>query len=748
MIAYIGGILTVALLPSLTYAALLALLLLLLRFKRLRQSLLFYLLGVAVAAIWGAWQLHHRLPSSPQAQDLQISGLVDSLVQHDDQRQVFELAVLTVESDLPTHQRLRRIRLSVYHTDIRFGFGDEIKAVIRLRAPRGLHNPEARDTERYYLASGLDARGYIRTLVKHKPAESFGVGVVRMRVKNWLHEQFEPQAANTLSALIIGDRTGLDDQHWEWLRRTGTAHLLVVSGLHIAVMATLGWLFGRLIAVPLQLCGWMGCSRWLPTAAALLLATLYAALAGWGLPVQRAWLMLVVFLLGNWQLLSLSGWQRLKLSLLVIVSVQPLAILEPGLWLSFGAVALILWQLQQRRQQPLSCVWLRLPGEWWRLQLTLFAGMSLVMVMNFNQLSPAGIVMNLIAVPWISATIWALPVLLLLVLQWPDAATLLNWNLEMIWGLLQWAAQIPGLLLQVGRPSLTLLVLAILGSAIILLPLPFRIRAIALLPCLPLLALPVSQPSRGHFNAWVFDVGQGQAILIETAEGRLLYDTGPGFGNGRSAFAYTVEPYLRSQARPELEWVVVSHADADHSGGFAALRQGYAIGTLLGGEELPNVQVQECRSGSWQIGDISFTLLDPFGDYADLSSNDRSCVLRVSNGRCSLLLTGDLSQSGEYRLLSSGQVEPVTWLVAGHHGSRDSTAGALLDYAMPEHVVISAGYGNRFGHPHADVIERIENREIPWSSTARQGALLLKADNDSCSVISHRELKKRYWTAG
>lgn len=750
MIAYIGGILTVALLPSLTYAWLSVLLfvLLCLKQKRLRRWLLLYLLGVAVAAIWGAWQLHHRLPSSPQALDLQMTGRVDSLVQHHDQRQVFELAVQAVESDLPAHQRLRRIRLSAYHSDVRFGFGDEVKAVIRLRSPRGLHNPEARDTERYYLASGLDARGYIRTLLQHQPAMGLSVGVVRLKIKTWLLDQFEAQTASTLSALIIGDRTGLDDQHWEWLRHTGTTHLLVVSGLHIAVMATLGWLLGRVIATPVQLSGWMSGSRWLPTAVALLFATAYAALAGWGLPVQRAWLMLVVFLVGNWQLLNLSGWQRLGLSLLVIVTLQPLSILEPGLWLSFGAVVLILWQLQQRRHHKFASAWLRLPGEWWRLQLALFVGMSLVLIINFNQLSPVGIIINLIAVPWVSATIWSLPVLLLLVSKWPEAGVLLEWNLQQIWNLLQWAAQAPELVLQVGRPAPLLLGLALLGTLVMLLPLPLRIRAAALPLYLPMLLMPLPQPSKGHFHAWVFDVGQGQAILIETAEGRLLYDTGPGFGDGRSAFAYTVAPYLSSQGNPDLEWVVASHADADHSGGFAALQRSHAIGMLLGGEALPNAQVQECRSGNWQSGGISFTLLNPFEDHTGLGSNDRSCVLRVSNGRCSLLLTGDLSQSGEYRLLSAGKIEPVTWLVAGHHGSRDSTAAALLDYTMPEHVVISAGFGNRFGHPHADVIERIESRNIPWSSTARQGALLLQASSDNCGLISHRERKKRYWTAG
>jgi len=748
MIAYLGGMLTVALLPSLAHAGLSALLLFLLPFTRLRRVILVYLLGVAVASLWGAWQLHHRLPSRVEAQDLQVTGRIESLVQRQGQRQVFDLAITALASERPELQRLRRVRLSVYRSDLRFGVGDQIRAVVRLRSPRGLHNPQARDTERYYLAAGIDARGYLRRLLQHRPADSRSVGLTRQWIKRGLIERFEAQTANTLAALIIGDRSGLDAQHWEWLRRTGTAHLMVVSGLHIAVMATLGWLLGRLIAMPLQLAGWMGCGRWLPMAFALTSATAYAALAGWGLPVQRAWLMLAVFLLGNGRLLSLSGWQRLKFSLLLVVSLQPLAILEPGLWLSFGAVALILWQLQQRRQPPFTATWLRLPGEWWRLQLGLFVGMALVLVLNFHQLSPVGIVVNLIAVPWMSITVWSLPPLFALLPHWPVAGALLEWNLRQLWALLQWAAQTPGLLLQVGQPTPLVLALALVGTLILLLPLPLRIRAIALLPCLPLLLLPVPQPSQGRFDVWVFDVGQGEAVLIETAQGRLLYDTGPGFGEGRSAFPYTVEPYLRSLGSPGLEWVVVSHADTDHSGGFTALQQRHGIGVVLSPAALPGVQAQGCRRGHWQSGGVSFTLLDPFREHTNLSGNDRSCVLRVSNGHCSLLLTGDLSQRGEYRLLSAGKIEPVTWLMAGHHGSRESTTGALLDYARPEHVLISAGFGNRFGHPHQEVIERIERRHIPWSSTAGRGALLLQAGSDSCSLVSHRALKKRYWTAG
>jgi competence protein ComEC len=746
MIAYIGGIFTVALLPSLQAVWPVFLILPLAAVKRLRGAILLYLLGVILAACWGGRQLSHRLPVTPDPQDVVIQGHISGLVQQYARHQVFDLSVTGVDSLLTEHLRLRRVRLSVYHSEEVFRAGDELRARVRLRSPRGQQNPAANDSERFYLAAGIDARGYVRELLLHQRGTRQGIDPLRQLAVDWLDTHFSAQAALTLRALIVGDRTGLDDQHWEWLRRTGTAHLLVVSGLHIAVVATLGWLTGRIISAPLMLAGGGALSRFLPALFALAAATVYAALAGWGLPVQRAWLMLLVFLIGNWQLLDLGGWQRLKLALVVILTLQPLAILEPGLWLSFTAVALILWQLQQR--QPPLHPWLKLPTQWWRLQLYLFAGMSLVLVMNFNQLSPLGIVVNLIAVPWVSLTIWLLPLLLLLVMFVPAAGQLIEWNLSHIWSMLHWASEAPGLVVQTAQPSLSVLVLALAGVAVMLLPLPLRMRGAGLMLFLPLLLAPSAKPEADHFRVWMFDVGQGQAVLIETAEQRVIYDTGPGFGDGRSAFSYTVAPYLRSLGSPMLDRVVVSHADLDHSGGFAELHGAFETGRIYGGEPLEGVSVESCRQGGWQSAGVSFEFLTPFKDQDGLSSNDRSCVLRVSNGYCSLLLTGDLSQSGEYRLLSAGKIEPVTWLVAGHHGSRDSLAAALLDFAVPEHVLISAGYGNRFGHPHADVIERIEARGIPWSSTARDGALLLQASDNSCTLSRYRESKKRYWTAG
>lgn len=748
MIAYIGGIVTVAFLPSLSYLWLPLLTVPFIGCRHLRPAILYYLFGVVIAAVWGAWQLHHRLPSSPNAEDVRIDGRVDSLVQHHNDRQVFTLHIDSMALGRPEYQRIRRIRLTHYHSEERFGYGDRVVALVRLSGPRGLYNPAARDTERFYLASGLDGRGYIRQLVLHQPARSLSVGRLRQQTKRWLEDHFEPRAAATLSALVIGDRTELSDQQWEWLRRTGTAHLLVVSGLHIAVMATLGWLLGRILAAPLLQYGSSRCGRLLPMATAMLSATAYAAMAGWELPVQRAWLMLMIFLAGNWQLLNLSGWQRLKVALLVIVTLQPLAVLEPGLWLSFVAVALILWQLQHRHEPDVDSYWHQIPLQWWRLQLGLFVGMSLVLVTNFNQLSPLGILINLIAVPWLSLTVWLLPGVMLLALYWPFAASALEWNLDQIWRLLQWSADAPGLVVQVGQPEPALLTLALAGVLVMLLPLPVRMRGVGLILCMPMVMAPSGRPPVSEFRAWVFDVGQGQAILIETATDRLLYDTGPGFRDGRSAFPYTVEPYLRSQAVSTLERVVVSHGDMDHSGGLSALKTRYGVGRWLGGEPLQDIDTGSCHTGHWKSGDVSFTLLEPFSSTQALDSNDRSCVLRIDNGVCSLLLTGDLSQGGEYRLLSAGKIEPVTWLVAGHHGSRDSTTGALLDYAAPVHVLVSAGYGNRFGHPHADVIERIESREIPWSSTALHGALLLQAGRQDCSITTYRALKKRYWTAG
>ncbi len=743
MIAYLFGIVCVAFVPALTWAwwgVLLSLLVACL--NSVRRPAFLFACGMLVAALYGHWQLAHRFDQPPR--DLELWAEVVDLPSYRDGRYSLLLQPLDISplsSDLPA---LRLIKASYYGTDQTFAQGDRLHLVVRLKSPRGLSNPAAFDLERFYLAQGVDARGYIRQVILRQPGTA-SLRHARQYLADHFDQSFTATGSITLRALVLGDRSRLDPERWDILRITGTAHLFVVSGLHVAVIAALGWGIGRLLQLPALLLRWQSpLWRMLAPATALLVAGGYAWLSGWGIPVQRAWLMLAVFLLGSWVLHPLSSWQRWRLALVVIVSLHPLSVLEAGLWLSFGAVALILWLWQCRADQEGFRHWL---GVGIRVQLVLFVGMMPLMVLIFHQLSLLSVLVNLIAVPALTLLVWLLPVLLVLCGFSAAITTLVDKAFAGVWGVLSWCAEVPGLYAETSLASGWLLALMGVAVALLLLPMPLLYRLLVLPMLAPLLSVSGALPAQGAFNAWIFDVGQGQAVLIETAEGALLYDTGPGYSGGGSAFPFAIKPLLDRQGIGHLDLLVVSHGDSDHAGGYEFLRKELTLGQVYAGEPALLSDAEQCVEQQWWLGGVRFSFQQAFMPTETLSSNNRSCVLRVDNDQCSLLLTGDLDASGEYRLLSGGNRQPVTWLVAGHHGSRDSTTGALLDWLQPEKVLISAGRYNRFGHPHEEVIGRMRARDIVWMQTAVSGAIKLVADLEHCSTQGYREQKKRYWTA-
>lgn len=745
MITYLAGIMLPALLPSLQYALLLALILALgCLWRRWRNYLLTLVLGVCIASSYGAWQLHHRL-DQPRI-DVTLSGEVVGLPVSRNGRLQFVLGISQVLTDSQTSIRLRKVKLSDYESDVELRTGDQVVVRVRLKPPRGLYNPEAFDLERHYLASGLDARGYVREWVELKSSAP-GPWQWRQMLRDHFTEHYDRTAATTLMALVLGERVVFTDRERDVLRITGTAHLMVVSGLHVAVVAGFAWFLGRLAAaVCAGVTGNRACIRVLPLVFVVALVTVYAWLAGWGLPVQRAWLMMLVFVLGSWRLFQLTAWQRWRWALVVVVSIQPLAVLEAGTWLSFTAVALIILASQSGASVKR---WTDMPAAWAKIQLSLFLGMLPITVLYFQQFNPLGILVNLIAVPLLTMVVWVLPLVLPLAVSLPALRGHVEAFIAQYWQGLEWAADVAGLYMTTIKPEAVLVFLLLVIGCCALLPLGWLYRLLACVGFLPLLWVKQTPLENGRFEALVFDVGQGQAVLVKTAAGNVLYDTGPGYRSGGAAFDYAIAPYLRAEGINQLHTLILSHDDMDHSGGYEALLREVQVDRLLAGEPEQRKGSIACVDQRWIMGGTEFRVLPAYsGSTEALASNERSCVLSVRNEKCSLLLTGDLGHSGEYRLLSAGRVQPHTWLIAGHHGSRDSTSNELLEQVQPRRVLISAGFANHFGHPHPEVLQRLGAHKIPWVETGNAGAITLSANADGCLLSQHRQTKKRYWTAG
>lgn len=744
MIYYVTGIVLAALLPQLPDGYLLVVLCPLLLCSRWRRQCLSLWLGFLLAVSYGNWQLWHRLDVQQAGTELRLGGEVVGLPEVSGEVQRFELRVLSQQGT-----RLRRVRLSAYGTLPLLLPGDRVTLSVRLKPPRSLWNPGGFDYELWALMRDVDAVGYVREL-HGQPSRRWTLDRVRANLGAQLSEGLpDPAAAALARAFLIGDGSTLSASDWDRLRRTGTVHLVVVSGLHIAIVVALGWILGRGL---LWLCpaGRLSAPvlRLFPVLLALVLSGGYVLLAGAGIATLRAWIMAAALLLSAFCLRQLSLWQRWWLALAVVLSLQPLAVYAPGLWLSFGAVAILLMLASVRGAQSL---WQRLLVA----QLAIFCLMTPFLLGWFGQISLVAPLVNLLAIPLLPILVLGLvPVLLGLWCAVAFPALIYSAVLAALWqglGVVEQVVLAQNLAASgpMVVPAMVLVVLALLASLALVLPLGWRARVLAAMVwSLALFGSAPASPPAG-FRAWVFDVGQGVSVWVQAGERSLLYDTGPGYRSGGAAFERAVLPYLQRRGALALDRLVVSHADNDHAGGRGQVLRALAVEQRASGSL--RLQQEEgysaCRAGQqWRWSGVAFSYLH---GSAGASENDRSCVLLVEAAGCRLLLTGDIEADVEQALVRGGSLVPVTWLVASHHGSRSSSTEDFLAALQPQYGLFSAGFMNQYGHPAPEVVARFERQGARLFNTADSGALELVANGaGECRTRPWRGVKKRYWSAG
>ena len=630
-----------------------------------------------------------------------------------------------------------RVRVSAWGPLPALRAGDRFPARVRLYFPHGWHNQTGPDTARRDLAQRRDAGGVL-VAVDGPVRAAGGLAALRQRLADRLRTRLavSPLGAAVVPALVTGDRRGLAADLNELFRTTGTAHLLAISGLHLSLVTGLLWWLGRGLLAPLAQLLWPPARRltlaqlaWAPALAG---AFGYAALAGFSLPTRRALLMVAVLALCRLARRWPGPGQGLALALLVVLLADPLAALSAGLWLSFGAVAAILLLLDGGGRLPVM-VALPLPMA--------VAGAAL-----FDAWAWWSPLANLLLVPLFSLLV--VPAALLGALfDWMPALRVAAVGVELAVWLMERLAAWPAPAL----PGVAGWAALALGGALMIGLLPGRPWPRRLLPLclLPWLAPPSTAPGYGQVDLVAFEVGQGQALALRTARHLVLYDPGPGWPGG-SATGRVVVPWLRRhRLTPDL--TLVSHGDNDHAGGLADLPD---PGYLLSGEPRRVPGSAPCRAGQhWRFDGVDFRVLWP--DRRHWTGNDASCVLRVdAAGGASVLLTGDITTAVEYRLL--GSVAPVTVLQLGHHGSASSSADAWLRSLGPRWALASVGYANRFGHPDADLVRRLEAAGVTVLRTDRAGMIVFRlGGQDNAALITkwrrdhgrpwHRPARGQVW---
>ena len=692
---------------------------------KIRTHLIFALIGLLVAQWHAVDGLSKTLPKSVVPDEYEIEGRVVNLQPlAPNGYQTLLVDIVKAPSQI---SGIKRLRLGLYESAERIGSGDRITVLAKVGPLTAYQNQFSPDRRRGDFVQGIGGSGYIKQLLKHEQEAS-----IRQRVHDWLNLKMTQPTAALISALVLGYRGDLNQTQWELLKVSGTVHLAVVSGLHLGVMCLTGLLLGRVFVVTSQFLGFRSRSLTyaIPIFCAISLATFYLWFGGLGVPLQRAWIMALCLLLPALFARRMHPSKRLKIALFLVLIFEPLSILEIGFWLSFSLVWLLIkfadWRNGYSRLIQLVSV-----------QLFLTLSMLPILLFGLGQFNLGGALSNLWAIPYVSIFVALLPISLVLVGTFEPLL-----NLYEIWASGFWhgLSLHTAINLHAQLPSSTILGSLVSLGGIVLLFLPGRLKVISIVLLLPLLLPKQSRPTQGEYVVRLLDVGQGLSILIESHAGAMVYDLAAKSRSGWIAAQATLFPTLRALGHREID-LIVSHSDVDHSGGFDKTLDEFSVRRFYSGQPSMTGGVA-CASQSWNKGGVSFQLFSLKNQQSD---NDQSCVLLVDNGRCTILVAGDMSSRAEIELLNQKSLSPITWLVLSHHGSHSSSSGVWLDQLQPQTAIASSGKNNRFGHPNDSVKQRLADRSITLLDTAEMGEILLTATQEQCLNDSFANLYPRYW---
>ncbi|MEK7708364.1 MAG: DNA internalization-related competence protein ComEC/Rec2 [Pseudomonadota bacterium] len=738
------------------------------------SKIVFWLLFMGIGFLWAAamahWRLADSLPHEWERRDIQVIGVVASMPQKDDRSMRFRFdieRVVTEGAIVPKKVALswykERQVDSVQKVFPAIKAGERWQLMVRLKQPHGTLNPHGFDYEAWALERNIRATGYVRISddnqrlhpIVQRP--NYWVEHIREEIQRRFAARLTDKSyAGILKALATGDQQAIPRDQWQIFTRTGTNHLMAISGLHITMTSSMVfacvfwlWRWNRYLALRLP-------ARRAAVMAGLIVAFSYAVLSGFAIPAQRAFCMLAVVAITLWRGKYTSATRVLAWALFWVVLLDPWASIAPGFWLSFGAIAIIMLVTVGRIGKT---HWL---SDWLRIQWAITLGLIPLLLALFQQVSLVSPIANAIAIPLVSLVV--VPLTLLATIPIFDfMLPIAHGVLSIVMLLLQSLSDMSNVVWQQHAPPMWTIAVAIAGILWLLLPGSFGLgffagfpaRWLGVIALLPMFLAHPSRPEAGELWLTVLDVGQGLAVVARTERHTLLFDTGPGFGETDSGSRIIV-PFLRGEGIRQLDTLIVSHADSDHSGGALSVLEAIPTKRLLSSlhSHHPVQQVvlhkEQCRAGQfWQWDGVHFEMLHPLTqDYANtkLKTNARSCVLKITSIHGSVLLPADIEGKDEQALFARASDKlPATVLIAPHHGSNTSSTAAFVQKVNPSLTIFTMGYQNRHDHPREVVVARYHNVGSQLLRSDREGAILLRFANYEWSVVSWRRLHRRYW---
>ncbi|WP_340677707.1 DNA internalization-related competence protein ComEC/Rec2 [Paraglaciecola sp.] len=690
-------------------------------FFRKIHLLAYCLFGFSWMASVGHWQYSLQLPLSKLEQGVLASGELESLT-HPATSQRFNLRIEKIDGESLRWKRLVRVSWAQPTWEIKQG--QHVQLMLKLKPPHGLANEGGFNYQQWLFSEGIGASGYVKTSVNNVLLND-NVSFRQLQLDSLLQLNLPQQA--WIAALTLGYRGLLDDNDWLLVQSTGIAHLIAISGLHLALVASLSyfmlaWFFGAVVSRFYQL-------HHINLHKLALLGTVgttycYAALAGFALPTARAWIMLLLLISLFLCNIQLSLKRVLLLCSTFFMLVFPLSIFGLSFWLSFSAVLIIIFVFWR---WPHKHTGFSVFGAL-KVMLHIQLGLSLLMLplvaWQFSYISWISPLVNLLAVPLVTLILVPLCLFGIVCLSlFPQAALwvfslvdhilgfalyLLHHTQNMPWGVTQLQA-IPGLIWA----------LAFIALIVLLLPTIGKYRPIILLLLLPLLSYGFKSKN-DNWTIDVLDVGQGTAVLISKDSRVILYDVGPAFPGGFNMADSVILPLLKARGIHTIDKVFISHWDNDHSGSLQILQEQMPIGEVV-------TTSNSCRLGhqlQWQGLHIQMLWPD---DPKLHNDNNSSCVLKVHDNQHAILLPGDIDGKTERQLVALwGDHLKSDILLASHHGSNSSSALSFIGKVKPDYVVFSQGFMNRWNFPRPEVLERFSQFESQLLTTSHAGQVSFK----------------------
>ena len=786
------------------------------------KLLVSFIVGILFAALSAQLWLSFSQDTINKPQIRQVEGLVCSIPQKlSEQRPNQEVEGVTVKFDFCVSKlsgsklspfQNSKLKLSYYRLDTESASkliaGSHWHLTVKLKPIYGRLNPVGFDYKKWLISEGYLATGYIKEASLLDT--SFSLRAYYHRARQSIYQAVSEATGNqntrgVILALAMGERAEIDPTQWRFIVDSGTAHLLAISGLHIGIAALWGYYIFLFIFKNLTWITRRYSAQRLAEFFSLISALLVTLVSGLGYPSQRALIMLSIFLCCRWSGRNLTLANLLGLSVIVITILQPFAVMSMSFWLSVYAVAIIAIVISYKQQTNGKLANVK---AWLRLNWLLFLGLIPISWWFFSQFSAVGFIANVILIPlttFISAPLIYIGLVSLIVSE-KLAGWVFHW-VEYAIALTLWLQEkLAGINDLIVVPGLTMIggVAIVIAVLVFLLPKFVPGRSLFIPALVLLISTNFKTPDKQKLNLIMFDVGHGLAINVSIDGKQLIYDTGYGRStiknlskqknklnsatnkNFKVISDYSVArssliPYLESHSVKHIDKLVISHNDADHSGGFIDIIERFTIGELLLGEsdfisskqlELNIEQarvtnIASCHNKSeWDWNGVSFKFIDTTSHFnrskaplkqrlkgqssrVKYKGNNASCVLLIETGNNRLLITGDIEKRVEKELIradNSQRLVKIDLLVAPHHGSETSSTRDFVNHLNPKIVLFSAGYANQWQFPRKAVVDRYHDIAATQFTSFKSGAITItESANGDLKIETERKRKPRFW---